>query len=114
MTDRALTNAEILAAIADLVVPTTRDAQRERTIVLTTVEAVLYSTANPTMSATEIARRLGRRKSVVVRAVAAVREAEANGCLAAALGAPAPRFPWRGNRPDGGELDPADGAAAAS
>jgi hypothetical protein len=108
VTDRALTNAEIIAAIAELVVPTTRDAQRERTIVETTVEAVMFATADPTMSASEIARRLGRRKSVVVRAVAAVREAEATGYPAAALGAPAPRFPWRGNRLDGAEPDVAD------
>jgi hypothetical protein len=101
-------NAEILAEIAELVAPARRDVQRIETVVETTVEAVLYATANPTMSATEIARRLGRRKSVVVRAVAAFREAEATGYLAAALGAPAPRFPWRGNRLDGADHDRAD------
>jgi hypothetical protein len=113
VSDRALTNAEVIARIAELVAPTKRTSQKVETVIETTVEAVMFAIANPTLSATEIARHLGRRKGVVLKAVAAVREAEATGYPSATVVAPSARFPLRGNRPDDVGPDCAGGEEAA-
>jgi Bacterial regulatory proteins, crp family len=95
MSDRKRSDAETIAAIAELIGVSSRDARKIETVIDTAVEATIVALANPDMSRREIARLLGRRRPTVSRVVGRVREAEASGFPDAARGGAQVRLPWR-------------------